>query len=240
MRRHIYRSGYIVRTALDEFDLVPRTLRDTGGFSVVEATDTDFTGVENNRLIKWEGDLITGKLIKGPILVSDIGDGTSPGSTDKVPDEYAVKQFLKLYMSGFDLQESVKHKGYNSPADAGGGPFSHNEGYLIGGSPTGDWAGHPYALTYWDDGLYPAAGWRFVDTDAGLIVEVEDENSNLGVFYYWTGGDTSQDRWRPLPYLQDIIKLGAIDPTETAKGATHEEIYNFVKDESIKAALIFG
>jgi len=240
MRRKEYRSGFIVRTALDKFDLVPRTLRDIDGFSVVDANDTDFTGLGDNRVVKWQGDLATGKMIKGPLLVSDIGDDTTPGSTDKVPDEFAVKQFLKLYMSGFDLQESVLHKGFNSPYEAGGGPFTHNEGYMIGGSPVDEWAGHPYALAYWDEGLYPAEGWRFVDIDTGLIVEVEDENAGLGIFYYWTGGDTSQDRWKAIPYLQDIIKLGAIDPTETIKGATHEAIYNFTKEEAVKAAIIFG
>ena len=93
MRRKDYRSGQIIRTDFDEFDLVPRTLRDSYTWYIRNAEDTDFSAVEDERIIKWEGDSLTGHIAAGPKITSVPSYPSAP-SADKVLDEVGLELLL--------------------------------------------------------------------------------------------------------------------------------------------------
>lgn len=59
------------------------------------------------------------------------------------------------------VQASVVAIGVNDPPTAPG----PGQAWVVGGAPTGDWAGHAQALAGWTEG-----GWRFVAAREGMAV----------------------------------------------------------------------
>jgi len=60
------------------------------------------------------------------------------------------------------------------------------QSWIVAADPTGEWAGRPDALACWT-----AAGWRFIDPLAGMIVW----NKAAGHWLHWTGSAWANGSW---------------------------------------------
>ncbi|MBK5265123.1 MAG: DUF2793 domain-containing protein [Alphaproteobacteria bacterium] len=79
------------------------------------------------------------------------------------------------------------------PATPGSG-----DGWIVGGSPTGEWGGHSGELACWTGG-----GWRFIAPRAGLRVAVLDE----GLDYFYNGSGWVQSAVRPDGFYVSNIQV---------------------------------
>lgn len=113
------------------------------------------------------------KLVK---ILNETGQSLSfsrlDGTVGVIPAGSLFQSILEK-IQGRDPQESVLHRGTNTP------PSSPAQGdrYIIGTSPTGLWAGHANQIAEWDD------GWKFTVPTKGMFTFVEDENAQ----YEWSG-----------------------------------------------------
>lgn len=67
------------------------------------------------------------------------------------------------------------------------------QSWIVGASPTGDWAGQVEKLAIWTSG-----GWRFVDPMEGMQIWLRDS----GVFSFWNGSE-----WRDGEQLCDAVVI---------------------------------
>jgi len=108
------------------------------------------------------------------------------------------------------FQRQVLDKDLNAPP----GTPSEGDRYIVGGSPTGDWAGHANAIAW-----YTGTAWAFDTPEEGWFVYIVDENK----FYLFDGA-----AWGAFEAGGDMLKAtydadddGIVDKAESLDDGTH-------------------
>lgn len=95
--------------------------------------------------------------------------------------------------------------------------------WIIGASPTGDWAGHPEKLAIWTSG-----GWRFVDSVEGMHIWLRDS----GVFSFWNGSE-----WRDGEQVCDALVIAGQTVVREQQGAVPDASGGSVIDGEARSAI---
>ncbi len=82
------------------------------------------------------------------------------------------------------------------------------QGWIIGASPTGDWAGQSEKLAIWTSG-----GWRFAEPVEGMQIWLRDS----GVFSFWNGSE-----WRDGRQVCDALVIAGQTVVLEQQGAVSD------------------
>ena len=96
--------------------------------------------------------------------------------------------------------------------------------WLIGGTPSGDWAGHAGEIALWTEG-----GWRFVASQDGMIAWIRDSTA----FRVRRAGN-----WNALPWPVAAVEIGGdqvLGPRQPAIAAPEG---GATKDTEARAAIV--